>query len=81
MPTIFIENGYRVSFYSYDLGERVHVHVFKNGSECKVWMDDLTIAFNRGFRAHDVAEIRRMLSGRRTEIVAKWQEHERTSNS
>jgi hypothetical protein len=77
MPTVFVQNGYRVSFYSYDLAERVHVHVFKGGSECKVWMDDLTIAFNRGFRAHETTEIRRMLSERRAEIVAKWQEHER----
>ncbi|MGB7747119.1 MAG: hypothetical protein WBN75_07520 [Verrucomicrobiia bacterium] len=31
MPTVFIHNGYRVSFYSYDLAERMHVHVFKSG--------------------------------------------------
>ena len=62
------------------LAERIHVQVFKSGSECKVWMDDLAIAFNRGFRAHDIAEIRRLLADRRAEIVAKWQEHERTSN-
>ena len=24
MPTVFIHNGYRVSFYSYDLAERIH---------------------------------------------------------
>lgn len=41
MPTIFVQNGYRVSFYSYDLAERMHVHVFKDGHECKVWIDDL----------------------------------------
>ena len=58
MPTVFIQNGYRVSFYSYDLAERIHVHVFKSGSECKIWMDDLTIAFNRGFRAHDMRRSR-----------------------
>jgi hypothetical protein len=48
MPTVFIQNGYRVSFYSYDLAERMHVHVFKDGHECKVWLDDLALAFNRG---------------------------------
>ena len=41
VPTIFIQNGYRVSFYSYDLAERMHVHVFKSGHECKIWLDDL----------------------------------------
>ena len=79
MPTVFIQNGYRVSF-TVTTWPNVFMHVFKAGAECKVWMDDLTIAFNRGFKAHDIAEIRRFLSDRRAEIVAKWQEHERTSN-
>ena len=77
MPTVFVHKGYRVSFYSYDLRERIHVHVFKAGSECKVWMDNLEIGFNRGFRAHEIAEIRELLTERRNEVIQKWQEHER----
>jgi len=80
MPTIFIKNGYRVSFYSYDLAERMHVHIFKNGCECKIWLDDLALAFNRGFKAHEVSEIRKMISERRAEIVERWLEHERGEN-
>ena len=80
MPTVFIENGYRVSFYSYDLAERIHVHVFKGGHECKIWLDDLSLAFNRGFKAHEVAEILRMVAARRAEIIERWLEHGRNSN-
>ncbi len=80
MPTVFIENGYRVSFYSYDLAERIHVHVFKGGHECKIWLDDLSVAFNRGFKAHEVAEILRMVAARRAEIIERWLEHGRNSN-
>ena len=69
MPTVFIQNGYRVSFYSYDLAERMHVHVFKAGHECKIWLDDLALAFNRGFKPRETAEIRKMISERRAEIV------------
>ena len=43
-------------------------------------MDDLSLAFNHAFKAHDIAVIRRLLAERRAEIVAKWQEHGRTSN-
>ena len=78
MPTVFIQNGYRVSFYSYDLAERMHVHVFKGGHECKVWLDDLAVAFNRGFKPGEVAEIRQMVSDRRVEIVQRWLEHGRS---
>ena len=80
MPTVFIQNGYRVSFYSYDLAERMHVHVFKAGHECKVWLDDFSLAFNRGFKPHEIGEIRGMISERRAEIVQRWLEHERHGN-
>ena len=77
MPTIFIENGYRVSFYSYDLAEPMHVHVFKAGHECKVWLADLTIAFNHGFKPEEIAEIGRIIDERRAEIAERWVEHGR----
>ncbi|MCX8089985.1 MAG: DUF4160 domain-containing protein [Verrucomicrobiae bacterium] len=80
MPTVFIQNGYRVSFYSYDLAERMHVHVFKDRHECKVWLDDLAVAFNHGFNAREIAEIRRMIAERRAEIVERWLEHGRHGN-
>jgi hypothetical protein len=79
MPTVFLQNGYRVSFYSYDLAERIHVHVFKAGHECKVWIDDLTVAFNHGFKTHEIAEIRQMLMARRVEIIDRWLEHGRNT--
>ena len=77
MPTVFVQNGYRVGFYSYDLAERMHVHVIKAGHECKVWLDDLTVAFNHGFRPSEIAEIRRFVAERRAEIVERWLEHGR----
>ena len=57
MPTIFRVNGYRFSFYSYDLGEPVHVHVTKGGAEAKVWMNPLALAWNRKFREHEIHEV------------------------
>lgn len=77
MPTVFVQNGYRVSFYSYDLAERMHVHVFKAGRECKVWLDDLTLAFNHGFRSGEISEIRHLVGERRAEIVERWLEQGR----
>jgi hypothetical protein len=80
VPTVFIQNGYRVSFYSYDLIERIHVHVFKAGHECKIWLDDLSIAFNNGFRASEITEIREILTKRRNEIINRWLEHGRNAS-
>jgi hypothetical protein len=80
MATVFIQNGYRVSFYSYDLAERMHVHVSKAGHECKIWIDDLALAFNRGFKPQEVEEIRRIVAERRAEIVQRWLEHGRNQD-
>ena len=80
MPTIFIQNGFRFSFYSYDLAERIHVHIFKAGHECKIWLDDLTVAFNHGFKPHEISEIRRIAAGRRAEMVERWIEDGRGLN-
>ena len=52
----------------------------KAGRECKVWLDDLSVAFNRGFKSHEIAEIRRMVAERRAEIVERWLEHGRNEN-
>ena len=55
----------------------MHVHVFKAGHESKVRLDDLTVAFNHGFRPGEIAEIRRLVSERRAQIVERWLEHGR----
>lgn len=41
MPRVKIPNiPWRVIFYSFDLRERRHVHVFRERMECKVWIAD-----------------------------------------
>jgi hypothetical protein len=80
MPTVLIQNGYRVSFYSYDLAEPMHVHVFKAGHECKVWFRDFSVAFNHGFKPKELSEILQILTEHRSEIVNRWLEHGRQGN-
>lgn len=58
----------------------MHVHVFKAGHECKLWLDDFTLAFNHGFKPGEVAEIQRLIAERRGEIVERWLEHGRNTN-
>ena len=51
VPRVKIPNiPWRVSFYSFDLRERRHVHVFRERMECKVWIENnIEVAWNRGF--------------------------------
>jgi len=75
MPTIFREKGYRFSFYSYDLGEPMHVHVTKAGAETKVWMNPIALAWTKGFREHEIREILDLVAANRAVIESAWNEH------
>ncbi|MBI4663862.1 MAG: DUF4160 domain-containing protein [Verrucomicrobia bacterium] len=68
------ERGYRFSFYSYDLGEPIHVHVTKAGCEAKFWLQPTRLAWNRRFREHELVEIVEILSANESLIVEKWNE-------
>jgi len=63
MPRIKIPNiPWKVSFYSFDLRERRHVHVFRERKECKVWIENgIEIAWNHGFAQAEMNDILRMI--------------------
>lgn len=48
MPTVLRVGPYRFFFYSYDLGERMHIHVICGRNEAKFWLDDCSLAKNLG---------------------------------
>lgn len=64
MPRVKIPNiPWRVSFYSFDLRERRHVHVFRERMECKVWIENgIAVAWNRGFPESEINDILRMIA-------------------
>ena len=59
VPRVKIPNiPWRVSFYSFDLRERRHVHVFRERMECKVWIENgIEVAWNRGFAESEIHDI------------------------
>lgn len=74
MPTVLRQNGYRFSFYSYDLGEPIHVHVTKDGREAKVWLSPARLEWNDGFRRHELLEILEIVAANKQLIEARWYE-------
>src|SRR3989442_13452197 len=51
MPTLLRSGPYRLFFYSGDRGEPPHVHVERENSVAKVWLDPVRLERNTGFRA------------------------------
>jgi hypothetical protein len=78
MPTVFIQDGFRVFFYSNegDPREPVHVHVRKARAEAKFWLRPfVSVADSSGFDARALREAARIVAARRDEIERAWDEH------
>lgn len=74
MPTIFEFKGYRFFFFSSDRDEPIHVHVEKENSHCKFWLNPIRVASNSGFRSHELSIVRKIITNRKDIIEEKWNE-------
>ncbi len=72
MPTIARIGPYRVYFYSHDRREPSHVHVDRDDLTAKFWLEPVALAYNIGFRAKELRDIRRFVSEHATEFLETW---------
>jgi hypothetical protein len=54
MPKIFEQAGYSFFFYSADLSKPAHVHVRKEGKECKFGVDPIALERSGRFNIHEL---------------------------
>ena len=62
-------------FYSFDCAEPVHVHVRRERNQAKFWLQPAALAWNRGFSARELNEIRRIIIEHEVLIIEAWHEH------
>jgi hypothetical protein len=75
MPTLLPWRGHRFFFYSADGWEPPHVHVFKDGKEAKLWLDDVRLAANLGYDARELNEIIRKTRDERAAFLEAWNDY------
>lgn len=75
MPTVLRKRGYRFYFYSHEPNEPPHVHVDKEGSSLKAWLEPVTLVRNVGFRPHEINGILAMVEADRSRLPEAWHEH------
>jgi hypothetical protein len=74
MPTVLKSGPYRFYFYSHEPNEPPHIHVDRDDSSAKFWIDPVQLAANFGFRAHELREIQLLVSGHRARFLENWNE-------
>ncbi len=75
MPTIARIGPYRIYFYSHDRAEPPHVHVDRDESTAKFWLNPVSLAYNIGFRARELRDVRRMVTDHATEWLEIWHDN------
>ncbi len=75
MPALLRVRGYRFFFYSMEAREPPHIHVAHAGRYAKFWLEPVTLAGVRGFRGHELTELRRIVLQNRQLFLERWHEY------
>jgi len=78
MPVVFRWNGCRFHFFSNegDPREPVHIHVEKGDTDAKFWLfPSVEVAYNHGFNARTLRQLRAVVEERRNEFVEAWNDY------
>ena len=76
LPTVpGIPGPYRFFFYSFDYNEPRHVHVRRDRSAGKFWLEPVVLAYNNGFSAKELNRIRKIIIDNVDRIREAWDEH------
>ena len=72
MPTVRKIGPYRLFFYSADSEEPPHVHVEREASVAKFWIDPVRLVKSGGFRRSELREVERMVASNAKHLLEAW---------
>ena len=75
VPALLRVRGYRFFFFSLEGREPPHIHVAHAGRYAKFWLEPVELANNRGFRSHELVEIREIVVENTEFFLEKWHEY------
>lgn len=76
MPNVLRVGPYRIGFWSRENNEPPHVHVWRDRSVAKYWIDPIVeFADNQGFSKHELTTIRSIVETHREQLLEAWHEH------
>ncbi len=74
MPTVFRSGPYRFFFYAGDREEPPHIHVERDDSEAKFWLDPVRLQWSVGFSAKEINTIEKLIGEYRQDLLERWNE-------
>jgi hypothetical protein len=77
MPTVLRIGSYRFHFYSDEGKEPPHIHIEYGASECKFWLDPISLARNKGIKTPKLREIEKLVFENKQFLMDKYYEFHR----
>lgn len=75
MPTIMRVGPFRFYFYSHEPNEPPHIHVDRDASSAKFWLEPVTLARNLGFNARELTRLQKLVVKHQSEFLEEWHGH------
>ena len=75
MPVVFRSGPYVLYFYSHEPHEPPHVHVRRDRSKAKFWLNPVLLAIARGFSDVELRKIERLVQEHRDALLESWHEY------
>lgn len=72
MPTVLRVGPYSFVFFSSDRGEPPHIHVQQDRRIAKLWLENMALAKNRGFKQHELGRIKSLVEENRELLLRAW---------
>jgi hypothetical protein len=75
MPTVLRVGPYSFVFFSSDQGEPPHIHVKRDRSVAKFWLDPVALGRNRGFAEHELNKLESLVISHRQMLLEAWHDY------
>lgn len=75
MPTVLRIGPYRFFFFSREPNELPHIHAERDDCYAKFWVNPVALARSRGFKSHELTELRTIVEHNAVLFQEKWHEH------
>ena len=72
MPTILRVGPYRLYFYSHEPNEPSHIHIDRDSSSAKFWLESVKLASNIGFSPKELRKIQAIVEANQEKLLEAW---------
>jgi hypothetical protein len=72
MPTVLRIGPYRFYFYSHEPNEPPHIHIDRDDSSVKFWLEPVSLANNIGFSPRELRKLQSIVQENQEILLGAW---------